>query len=132
MLMTGAGALAAVVGLGTLVSLRFMAPWDRKRAEDTVVVGYPEDIPPDGILLFPAANLMVGRAAGGYYALSTVCPHLGCVVRWLEHEKRFHCPCHGSKFEMDGRVLNGPAGQNLPELELMVDDQGRLVVDCSV
>ncbi len=129
--LAGAGALAGVLGLGTLASFQFLSPWERRRAEDRIVVGYPEDIPPDGILLFPSSNIMVGRHADGYFALSTICPHLGCVVRWIEDEQRFHCPCHGSKFEMDGKVLNGPAVKNLPPLELAVDDQGRLVVDRS-
>jgi len=129
LLRQGATALAATCGLGAFVSLRFATPWPSTRADAAVVAGFPEDIPLDGVLLLPADQLAVGRTADGFYALSTVCPHLGCVVRWLEEEERFHCPCHGSRFEPDGHVLNGPAREDLVAVAVGLDDPGRLVVD---
>lgn len=50
---------------------------------------------------------------GEVHAFSAVCPHLGCIVHWNADEKTFDCPCHGSRFDGHGRVLNGPANQNL-------------------
>jgi Rieske Fe-S protein len=46
---------------------------------------------------------------GSLEALSAICPHLGCVVNWNSVEQTWDCPCHGSRFDRAGRVLNGPA-----------------------
>jgi nitrite reductase/ring-hydroxylating ferredoxin subunit len=46
---------------------------------------------------------------GRLHKLSAVCPHLGCLVKWNAVERSWDCPCHGSRFTPDGRVLNGPA-----------------------
>ncbi len=46
---------------------------------------------------------------GTLHHASAVCPHLGCIVQWNSLEQSWDCPCHGSRFGTDGRVLNGPA-----------------------
>jgi Rieske Fe-S protein len=46
---------------------------------------------------------------GALQCLSAVCTHLGCHVQWNEAEHSWDCPCHGSRFDVAGRVLNGPA-----------------------
>lgn len=46
---------------------------------------------------------------GALHERSAVCPHLGCIVAWNATESSWDCPCHGSRFTPDGKVLNGPA-----------------------
>ena len=50
---------------------------------------------------------------GGFLALSRKCTHLGCTVPWVEKEKKFACPCHGSAFDITGEVINSPAPRPL-------------------
>ncbi|MEY2479910.1 MAG: hypothetical protein QOI04_837 [Verrucomicrobiota bacterium] len=54
---------------------------------------------------------------GALHTFSAVCPHLKCVVRWDGFEKTWDCPCHGSRFDALGRVLNGPAISDLEPIE---------------
>lgn len=51
--------------------------------------------------------------AGNHHECSAVCPHLGCIVHWNGTEKTWDCPCHGSRFDKYGKVINGPANADL-------------------
>ena len=51
------------------------------------------------------------------HVFSAVCPHLGCIVAWNDAEKSFDCPCHGSRFDTHGNVVNGPANQGLKTIK---------------
>ena len=51
--------------------------------------------------------------AGNLHEHSAVCPHLGCIVAWNSAEKSWDCPCHGSRFDAKGEVLNAPAIEGL-------------------
>ena len=48
---------------------------------------------------------------------SAVCTHVGCIVHWNSFEKCWDCPCHGSQFQPDGTVINGPAIKPLARIE---------------
>jgi glycine/D-amino acid oxidase-like deaminating enzyme/nitrite reductase/ring-hydroxylating ferredoxin subunit len=62
---------------------------------------------------------------GRMHACSAVCPHLGCVVAWNDGEKTWDCPCHGSRFDALGRVLNGPANRDLKSMDRPAEGEGR-------
>ena len=62
------------------------------------------------------------------YAIKPKCTHLGCTVNWQPDQHRFVCPCHGSQYDDQGRVLHGPARRSLPLRTVVVkQNQIRLV-----
>jgi len=94
-----------------------------------VQVGLVDDFPPDSVTLFSSDRLLVGRDAAGLYAMSAVCTHQGCTLR--VGQDRLPCPCHGSAFDFDGAVLNGPAIDPLQHYAVIVDEAGEVRVDRS-
>ena len=57
------------------------------------------------------------RAGTGDKWVNVKCPHLGCELSWNPDEKTWDCPCHGSRFDADGRLLSGPAQKDIGEKE---------------
>ncbi|BAY33785.1 cytochrome b6/f-complex iron-sulfur protein PetC [Nostoc carneum NIES-2107] len=58
--------------------------------------------------------LVVGKSqSGNLIAVNPTCTHKGCTVAWKETAKEFVCPCHGSDFAADGKVVEGPADKPL-------------------
>ena len=69
------------------------------------------------------SDIVLGRDnakddAGKVTSLSSVCRHMGCVARWNSAEKTWDCPCHGSRFDANGRVVMGPAKVPLEQREI--------------
>jgi len=56
---------------------------------------------------------LVNTASLGVLALYKVCTHLGCLFKWVPLNNRFECPCHGSKYQLDGAWIEGPAPRSL-------------------
>lgn len=63
-----------------------------------------------------------------WYALSAHCTHLGCIISFDSKEGKFHCPCHGSTFDISGKRIAGPAKQALLRLPLKFMDSGDIIV----
>lgn len=64
---------------------------------------------------------------GQLAALSSICPHLGCVVPWVSNKKEFVCPCHGARYSADGSRISGPSLRGMDTLETSVED-GQVLV----
>jgi glycine/D-amino acid oxidase-like deaminating enzyme/nitrite reductase/ring-hydroxylating ferredoxin subunit len=64
--------------------------------------------------------------AGAVHAVSARCTHLGCIVHFNEAERAWECPCHGSRFAVDGSVIQGPANRPLERKDLSERSAGPL------
>ena len=128
----GAAALATAT-LGFIAStLRFLVPNVLYEPSRRFTVGRPEEFPQGSVTFLPERRLFVFNSPEGFFAISSVCTHLGCNVK--KGGPGFACPCHGSQYDENGRVVHGPAPASLawyalsltPRAELLVD-QDRLV-----
>ncbi len=68
-------------------------------------------------------NIYIVKRPDGWIALSPVCTHLGCVVKWNRTKKEFICPCHGGRYSMDGEVIGGPPPLPLMKLSLKIEGE---------
>ncbi len=63
-----------------------------------------------------------------FSAMSNICTHLGCRVRWITDDEQFFCPCHSATFNKNGTVASGPPPRALDQFELLVEDEQLFVV----
>ncbi|GFO61918.1 cytochrome b6 [Geomonas silvestris] len=112
-LVTLIAALAGAAALG-----RYLSPTLRRKKALLKVA--KADLPVQGALVYRAERVALMREGERVYALSLICTHLGCTVNVTPGD--IVCPCHGSSFDRDGRVLKGPA--DLPLRRLAVEEQG--------
>lgn len=91
-------------------------------------VGPPDRFPVGSSTPIPDRNVLLVRSPQGFRAMSLVCTHLGCIVR-NESDGGFICPCHGSRFDPEGRVSQGPAPSRMRFLEVTRAPNGDLMVD---
>jgi cytochrome b6-f complex iron-sulfur subunit len=73
----------------------------------------------------------IEQHASGFYALITVCTHLGCTPNYLSAENKFKCPCHGSGYRLTGVNFEGPAPRPLERARVVLADDGQILVDKS-
>jgi cytochrome b6-f complex iron-sulfur subunit len=130
-------AFAATMGLGGLATARFMMPNVLVEPPSKFKVGPPSDYPPASVATKWTAQYGVWLVHNDYngkdliYALQTVCTHLGCTPNWLEGERKFKCPCHGSGFYITGINFEGPAPRPLERMAIRLAEDGAIEVDKS-
>jgi cytochrome b6-f complex iron-sulfur subunit len=67
----------------------------------------------------------------GVAAIYKVCTHLGCIYKWVPANNRFECPCHGSKYRLDGRRIESPAPRTLDRFRVaaIADDRATVLAE---
>ena len=81
-------------------------------------------------ILVGSEAVVVVRTRSGFRALSAVCTHLGCLVKWDSLRREFLCPCHAAVFDENGQVVSGPPPAPLREFAVK-EVEGRVYVSSS-
>jgi cytochrome b6-f complex iron-sulfur subunit len=116
--------LSAVLGLGGL--FRFMDYEANPAPKTEFDLGLATNYPPGSRTLLADVPAVLIHNESGFSALSLTCTHLGCTVEQKKDE--FICPCHGSHFDLDGKLLHGPAAQPLVSLRIETTEDGKLIL----
>jgi len=116
--------LGLLLGAGSaILTLRFLRPPRTRDLAQQVRLGPAAALPQGASRHLAEHDVYVLSGSEGLYALSGKCSHLGCSVR-LQPEG-FSCPCHGARFDKEGRPLSGPAPAPLTRLLVTVDDRNQ-------
>ena len=75
-----------------------------------------------GKLFGPFTKWVIKQSEAEVTVFSPICTHLGCHYDWYSQAKKFICPCHGSVFSMEGKVLGGPAPRALDTLPYKIEN----------
>jgi len=113
-----AGLLLAAWEMGR-ATLRFLKPPLTQPLPEPVDAGPPNQFGANTLTYIPAARAWLGHDELGFYALSAICPHLGCTIQ--QAETTFTCPCHGSQFDRQGNVRHGPATRPMSYLAVTLE-----------
>ena len=117
-------ALSGLLGLGGLI--RYLAyPFDAPPPSE-FDIGPEIDFPRNTRTVLSHIPALIIHDEDGLKALSLTCSHLGCMVETRNFG--FECPCHSSRYEPDGRLLRGPAADDLRTLRLEKSQDGHLHV----
>lgn len=123
------GALG-VAGVGSVVvTYQYFSPNVLFEPSTTFRAGNPDLYPVHSVTFLQDQQVYIVRMPEGFYAVSAVCTHLGCVTQWKPDAEMIACPCHGSKFKSDGTKLEGPAPRPLPHFSITLTEDGELLVD---
>ena len=123
----GAVILSGLTALGGI--MRYSKPNVHYEESKQFKIGNPDNFPVGLVKKLEDKRVYVFSNPEGLHAISSICTHLGCLVAITE--TGFQCPCHGSKFNRQGKVIAGPAPRPLPWLEISQNIDGTLVIDAA-
>lgn len=125
-----ASSALGIAGLGAAaVTYRFLSPNVLFEPSPTFRAGNPDLYPMDSVTYLQDQQVYIIRMGKGFYAVSAVCTHLGCITQWKPDANQIACPCHGSKFRSDGTKIEGPAPRPLPHYSISLTADGELMVN---
>ncbi len=125
-----AGAALAVAAVGAAaVTLEYLSPNVLYEPPTSFRIGSPEDFTLNSVTYFAEQAVYVVHEPAGFWAMSAICTHLGCITQWNADLDLIACPCHGSRFRKDGVVEHGPAPRPLPHFAIRFTPDGNLLVD---
>jgi cytochrome b6-f complex iron-sulfur subunit len=127
----GLGSLSIAAAGTAVFAYQFLSPNVLYEPSPIINAGKPEGYPLDSVTLDVNSGIYVIHAKEGFFSLSAVCTHLGCLTAWKQELGIVACPCHGSKFKRDGEKIEGPAPRPLPWYRVWLSDEGDLMVDRS-
>lgn len=123
------GALG-VAGLGgATLTYQFFSPKVLFELSTTFSAGDPDLYPVNSVTFLQSQQVYIVRTAAGFYAVSAICTHLGCITQWKPESNTIACPCHGSKFQPNGKKIEGPAAEPQPHYAISLTADGELQVD---
>jgi len=123
------GALG-VAGLGSVaVTYQYFSPNVLFEPSTTFRAGNPDLYPVHSVTFLQDRQVYIVRMREGFYAVSAVCTHLGCITQWKPDSDMIACPCHGSKFKPDGIKIEGPAPRPLPHFAISLTPDGELLIN---
>jgi len=125
----GLGSLGIAAAGTAAFAYQFLDPNVLYEPSPVVNEGKPDRYPLDSVTLDVNSGIYIIHSQEGYFSLSAVCTHLGCLTAWKPEIDIIACPCHGSKFTREGVVKNGPAPNPLPWLRMWLSEDGELMVD---
>ncbi len=125
----GLGSLSIAAAGTVAFAYQYLEPNVLYEPSPVVNVGRPERFVLNSVTLDVNSSIYIIHSQEGFFSLSAVCTHLGCLTTWAAELKQITCPCHGSKFNQNGAVIEGPAPKPLPWLKMWMNDDGELLVD---
>lgn len=114
-------------GAALLGMLRLIKPNVYPEPSRRYKIGEPGAFPLGEVKTPQGKSVFIFHGESGFYAISAVCTHLGCIVNL--GSKGFECPCHGSRFDTYGRVISGAAAKGLDWYLIEMAPDGQLIVD---
>jgi len=117
-------AISGLIGLGELT--RFLSFQPDPPPPEQYDLGAADQYPPGSRSVISEARAILLHSPDGFSALSLVCPHLGCTLK--QDQDGYACPCHGSKFDANGNLKNGPANKPMRALQVETTPNNRLIL----